>query len=133
MATHASILAWRIPWMEEPGRLQSMGLQSRTQLSDFLLLLFKLYNIQPKTGRQVFFLPPSDVYVRSFPYLLYTLIKLYYTHTHTQKKIVRIKANKGQSKIIVGGLKTPLSAIDRITTMQKISEDTGDFQTSWIN
>ena len=27
MATHSSILAWRIPWVEEPGRLQSMGLQ----------------------------------------------------------------------------------------------------------
>ena len=27
MATHASILAWRVPWTEEPGRLQSMGLQ----------------------------------------------------------------------------------------------------------
>ena len=27
MATHSSILAWRIPWKEEPGRLQSMGLQ----------------------------------------------------------------------------------------------------------
>ena len=26
-APHSSILAWRIPWMEEPGRLQSMGLQ----------------------------------------------------------------------------------------------------------
>ena len=26
MATHFSILAWRIPWTEEPGRLQSMGL-----------------------------------------------------------------------------------------------------------
>ena len=25
MATHSSTLAWRIPWMEEPGRLQSMG------------------------------------------------------------------------------------------------------------
>ena len=25
MATHSSILAWRIPWMEEPGGLQSMG------------------------------------------------------------------------------------------------------------
>ena len=25
MATHASALAWRIPWTEEPGRLQSMG------------------------------------------------------------------------------------------------------------
>ena len=27
MATHSSIVAWRIPWMEEPGELQSMGLQ----------------------------------------------------------------------------------------------------------
>ena len=39
MAPHSSTLAWRIPWMEEPGRLQSMGLQrvakSWTRLSDF--------------------------------------------------------------------------------------------------
>ena len=27
MAAHSSILAWKIPWTEEPGRLQSMGLQ----------------------------------------------------------------------------------------------------------
>ena len=27
MAHHSSILAWRIPWTEEPGRVQSMGLQ----------------------------------------------------------------------------------------------------------
>ena len=27
MATHSSILVWKIPWMEEPGRLQSMWLQ----------------------------------------------------------------------------------------------------------
>ena len=27
MATHSSILAWKTPWTEEPGRLQSMGLQ----------------------------------------------------------------------------------------------------------
>ena len=27
MAAHSSILAWEIPWTEEPGRLQSMGLQ----------------------------------------------------------------------------------------------------------
>ena len=34
MATHSNILAWRILWTEEPGGLQSMGLQSQTQLSD---------------------------------------------------------------------------------------------------
>ena len=27
VATHSSTLAWKIPWMEEPGRLQSMGMQ----------------------------------------------------------------------------------------------------------
>ena len=27
MATHSSVLAWRIPWVEEPGRLRSMGSQ----------------------------------------------------------------------------------------------------------
>jgi len=30
MATHSSILAWRIPWTEEPGELQYMGSQSQT-------------------------------------------------------------------------------------------------------
>ena len=35
MAPHSSTLPWKIPRMEEPGRLQSMGSQSRTQLNDF--------------------------------------------------------------------------------------------------
>ena len=35
MATHSSTLSWKIPWTEEAGRLQSMGLQSQTRLSDF--------------------------------------------------------------------------------------------------
>ena len=35
MATHTAILAWRIPWKEEPGGLQSVGSQkSHTQLGD---------------------------------------------------------------------------------------------------
>ena len=37
MATHSSTLAWKIPWMEEPGGLQSMGsLKSQTRLGDFI-------------------------------------------------------------------------------------------------
>ena len=41
MATHSSTLAWKIPWTEEPGRLQFMGSQkSQTQLSDFTSLHF---------------------------------------------------------------------------------------------
>ena len=35
MAPHSSTLAWKIPWTEEPGRLQSMGSLSWTRLSDF--------------------------------------------------------------------------------------------------
>ena len=34
MAIHSSILAWKIPWTEEPGGLQSMGLQESDTLSD---------------------------------------------------------------------------------------------------
>ena len=34
VVTHSSILAWRIPWAEEPDRLQFMRSESRTQLSD---------------------------------------------------------------------------------------------------
>ena len=37
-----------------------------------------VYNILLKASRGVLFLPPSDVYVRSFVYLFYILIKLYY-------------------------------------------------------
>ena len=39
MATHSSVLAWRIPWMEEPGGLQSIGSQSRTRLRDFTVFI----------------------------------------------------------------------------------------------
>ena len=35
MATHSSISAWKIPWTEKLGGLQSMGLQRVRQLSDF--------------------------------------------------------------------------------------------------
>ena len=34
MATHSNILAWKIPWTEEPDGLQFMGLQSWTRLSN---------------------------------------------------------------------------------------------------
>ena len=41
MATHPSLLAWRIPWTEEPDGLQAMGSQSRTQLRDFHFHFFR--------------------------------------------------------------------------------------------
>ena len=45
MATHSSILAWEIPWIEEPGGLQSMGLQrvnSKTHFSSLTCLIYSL-------------------------------------------------------------------------------------------
>ena len=39
MATHSSTLAWKIPWMEEPGGLQSMGVKSQTRLHFHFSLL----------------------------------------------------------------------------------------------
>ena len=46
MATHSSILAWRIPWTEEPGGLQSMGSQSRTRLSALSLSVSLFYEVR---------------------------------------------------------------------------------------
>ena len=45
MATHSSILAWRIPWTEKPLSLQSMGLQSIRQTEQLTLLLALLHNV----------------------------------------------------------------------------------------
>ena len=41
MSTHSSILAWKIPWTEELGRLQSTGSQSRMRLHFLFLLLLR--------------------------------------------------------------------------------------------
>ena len=49
MATHSGTLAWKIPWMEKPGRLQSMGSQSRTQLSDFTFTFVSIESVMPST------------------------------------------------------------------------------------
>ena len=54
MATHSSTLAWRIPWIEEPDRLQSMGSQRvrrdwATERLHFSLLKKKSQTEQPKT------------------------------------------------------------------------------------
>ena len=41
MATHSSILAWRVPWTEEPGGLQPMGSQKSWTLSDCIITTTK--------------------------------------------------------------------------------------------
>ena len=57
MATHYSILAWKIPWMEEPGGLPIHGLKSQTQLRDFASTLRGSLSL-PK-GLFLHFWPPE--------------------------------------------------------------------------
>ena len=60
MATHSSILAWRIPWSKELGRLQSMGLQSaghdlmtniNTHLLEIMTLRLQVTNLENNSKR----------------------------------------------------------------------------------
>ena len=60
-----------------------IGLVRSLQPPDSLWIHWRMYNSIVNTSKWVLFLSPSDAYVRSFLYLLYILIKLYYTHTHT--------------------------------------------------
>ena len=56
-----------------------VGLVRSLQLPDILLIHWRIYNSIANTSKGVLFLPAIDIYVRSFLYLLYTSIKLYYT------------------------------------------------------
>ena len=51
METHSSILAWKIPWTEVPGGLQSMKLQSQTQLSTHSRMHVWIWELDHKEGR----------------------------------------------------------------------------------
>ena len=55
------------------------GLMRSLQPPDILWIYWRVYNSIANTSKGVHFLPPSDAYVRNLLYLLYTLIKLYYT------------------------------------------------------
>ena len=56
MAPHSSTLAWKIPWMEEPGRLHSMGSPSRTRLRDFTFT-FHFHALEKEIATHSVFLP----------------------------------------------------------------------------
>ena len=49
MAPHSNTLAWKLPWMEEPGRLQSMWSLSWTRLSDFTFT-FPFHELEKETA-----------------------------------------------------------------------------------
>ena len=54
MATHSSILAWEISWTEEPGRLQSIGSQSRNNWSNLACM-----HVHTHTIKDIFFIHSS--------------------------------------------------------------------------
>ena len=54
MATHSSILAWRIPWTEEPGGLPSRGVTKESDTTErYIYHLGKEYRRQVREGRRV--------------------------------------------------------------------------------
>ena len=53
MATHSSTLAWKIPWMEEPGRLQSMGSPRESDMTECLHFHFSLSCIGEGNGNSL--------------------------------------------------------------------------------
>ena len=65
MATHSSTFAWKIPWMEEPGRLQSMGSLRVWQDWETLLSLFTFMHWRRKWQRTPVFLPGESQGQRS--------------------------------------------------------------------
>ena len=59
MALHSSTLAWKFPWMEEPGRLESMGsLRVKTQLRDFTFT-FHFHALEKEMATHSRFLPEN--------------------------------------------------------------------------
>ena len=66
MAPHSSVLAWRIPWMEEPGMLQSTGSQSQTRLNDFTFTLLAVMYKPIKTKAEMWTLI-SHPWFNDFP------------------------------------------------------------------
>ena len=67
MATHSSILAWRIPWTEEPGELKSMGPQSSHM---YLLIKYRF-------AKSFFSLLPVVVIVHCKPMKAFALYLVY--------------------------------------------------------
>ena len=69
MATHSSILAWRIPWTEEPGRLQSMGSQraGHDGATSVVVLVFWGTSKMFSTVATPIYIPTSSI--QSFPFL----------------------------------------------------------------
>ena len=60
MATHSSIFAWRIPWTEEPGRLQSMGSQKQSLVAKYTMQCTSCFCPRPSDRRLLCHHPASS-------------------------------------------------------------------------
>ena len=74
MATHSSTLAWKIPWAEEPSRLQSMELQ----------------RVGHDWATSLSFTEPSNTWSNIIRFIIYGIIYLYITHTHTWRLFIKL-------------------------------------------
>ena len=85
MATHSSLLTWRIPWTEEPSRLQSMELQSRMRTQD--TYTFKAYPA-PAPPRRASAISPQDCVNSALPRLPAQFLspeRLFFSHTERRR------------------------------------------------
>ena len=83
MATHSSILAWRIPWMEEPGRLQSTG--SQRVRHDFTFTFTEnIVFFGSKTKGSMFLCIYRSIHVCVY---IHVCVCVYHIHTHAQTHI----------------------------------------------
>ena len=86
MATYSSILAWRIPWIEEPGRLQSTGSQRvghdwGTSLSLSQRTLYLVQVFMDQKAKEVCFCVYTDPYIYVYIYVcMYIYMHTTYTH-----------------------------------------------------
>ena len=107
MATHSSTLAWKIPWMEEPGRLQSMGSQRvGTWLSDFTFTFTLVSGIHLFVCQYLLFL--LNILI-----LFTTYYKIWVMHVHNLK-VQRVFENM---KYIIPAFLSLLSPTDSFSQM----------------
>ena len=65
MAAHSSVLAWRIPWLEEPGGLQSIESQSLTQLKQI-----SMHACIREKNLKYIYIKESEIYIYVYVYMI---------------------------------------------------------------
>ena len=98
MATHSSIVAWRISWTEESGRLQSMRSQNQTRLSDFIFFISFL-SMCYIVSQSVQLL--SHVWLFVTPWIIARLTSLSITNSRSWPKLMSIESVMPSNHLIL--------------------------------